>query len=672
LVDELINDTLDKYEIIEHLGHGGMAEVYKAYQAHLDRYVAIKVLHSFLDSEKNFLARFQREAKSVAALRHPNIVRVHDFDYDEERGAYYMVMEFIDGPTLKTRLEELATREERMTLSEAARIVTAIGEALEYAHQQGMIHRDVKPANIMFTSDDEVILTDFGIAKMVGMQELTASGAMVGTPAYTSPELAEGRPVDRRSDIYSLGILLYQLVTGKLPFKAETPIGVILKHIREPLPSPRDFQPNLPVELEQVIVRSLEKNPDYRYQTAAEFVKALRQAVADQEIDLPPPTDTKAIQDSTPTSTSLTPPDTVTIVQTPSPTPTPRPKKRRRLSLLIMAVILLLAGAVSLLSFRERLSGALQNLGLRPTTASTSTPDLEATELAATVGALQATVGAPTTTPTPLPTPTPINPTTTSTPDLTATAIADCIYDVKVIDDEPIRHQILMPGQRFVKRWEVENVGTCAWPQGVELTLVSGIDEDVTAMPVIRPLQVEESTEVEITLKAPEGYGLYTSAWQLSGEAMGSFGEELKLSYRVGPTPTPWPTAMPTATPTPTPTPTPRVTTTPPEPLWMSIPNLIECGTLGKGVISWGTGGGPSEEIRFFYSQVDPEFELSAAYREFTGFPHVLTYFTASGDLDFPVPSACGDGDQGRCGSPEEGFEIVWQKVRFTIEDCPE
>lgn len=671
MADELINETLDKYKIVENLGRGGMAEVFKAYHDHLDRYVAIKVLHSFLDSEENFLARFQREAKAVATLRHPNIVRVHDFDYDEARDAYYMVMEFIDGPSLKDRIEELAAHEERMTLSEAVRIVTAIGEALEYAHQQGMVHRDVKPANIMFTSNDEVILTDFGIAKMVGKQELTASGAMVGTPAYTSPELAEGRPVDNRSDIYSLGILLYQLVTGTLPFKAETPIGVILKHIREPLPSPREIQPDLPVELEQVIVRALEKDPAQRYQTATEFITALRQAVAGQDIDLPPLTDTKAIQDSS--TTPPTTPDSVTVVSTPPPaqadqTPVTTPQKQHWLIwMLPITVLLLLIGTATLLFSGGYLEGLLTDPPeLSPTIVYTPTPDLDATELAATVGALQATVNAPTSTPTPTPTPTPVNPTDTPTPDLTATAMADCVYDLEVINDTPIS-RILRPGQRFVKQWEVRNVGTCAWPDDVELTIMDGNDENVIAVPVINPLGVEESTTIEITLRAPEDYGSYTDSWQLQGrETVDPFGEKLEVTYRVGATPTPWPTATPTTTPT------PEVTPTPTEPLWMSIPGLIECGSFGKGVVSWGAGGGPSEELRYFYSQVDPEFELSAPYHEFQGFPIVVTYFTASGDLTFPVPPECGDGNQGKCGSLEEGFEIVWRKVSFTTQDCPE
>ena len=189
----LIGQTFGKYRISEHLGSGGMSEVYKAYQPGLDRYVAIKVLHSFLAQEEDFLARFQREAKFAAMLRHPNIVQVYDFDLDNETNSYYMVMEFIDGPSLKARLQKMAKKGQMMAMEESVRIVTAIANALDYAHQRGMVHRDIKPANTMFSKEGEPNLTDFGIAKMVDVAGLTASGAMVGTPAYMAPEQGMGQ-----------------------------------------------------------------------------------------------------------------------------------------------------------------------------------------------------------------------------------------------------------------------------------------------------------------------------------------------------------------------------------------------------------------------------------------------------------------------------------------------
>ncbi|MBI5566514.1 MAG: protein kinase, partial [Chloroflexi bacterium] len=255
---------------------GGMAEVYKAHQASLDRYVAIKLMHPFLADEKEFLARFEREAKVVATLRHPNIVQVYDFDADQ--GVYFMVMEFISGETLKARLQALEARGEWVSLDDAVRIVLAVGSALKYAHERSMVHRDVKPANVMITTEGQVILTDFGIAKIVSTANLTASGAMVGTPSYMAPEQGMGQPGDERSDIYSLGVMLYQLVLGRLPFDADTPLAVVLKHINEPLPLPRLLKPDLSDALNAVILKSLAKDPNDRYQKVTEMLADLRRA----------------------------------------------------------------------------------------------------------------------------------------------------------------------------------------------------------------------------------------------------------------------------------------------------------------------------------------------------------------------------------------------------------
>jgi tRNA A-37 threonylcarbamoyl transferase component Bud32 len=275
--DPLIGQTIGKYRIVEHLGRGGMAEVYKAYQPNLDRYVAVKRMHAFLSDEKEFLARFEREAKVVATLRHPNIVQVYDFDV--EGGVYYMVMEYINGESLKARLQNLEGNGEWVSLDDAARIVLAVGSALKYAHERGMVHRDVKPANVMITLDGQVILTDFGIAKIVSASNLTASGAMVGTPSYMAPEQGMGQPGDERSDIYSLGVMLYQLVVGRLPFDADTPLAVVLKHINDPLPLPKALKPDLSDELDQVIQKTLAKEPDDRYQKVGDLTADLRKAM---------------------------------------------------------------------------------------------------------------------------------------------------------------------------------------------------------------------------------------------------------------------------------------------------------------------------------------------------------------------------------------------------------
>ncbi len=278
-IQGLAGKTLGKYRLVEQLGRGGMAEVYKAYQPGLDRYVAVKVMHSFLSEDKDFLARFQREAKLVASMRHPNIVQVHDFDV--ESGLSYMVMEFIDGDTLKGRLQNLEDKNQWISIDEAVRISLLVGSALKYAHRLGMVHRDVKPANVMIEKQGNVILTDFGIAKIFsggGATQLTATGAMVGTPSYMAPEQGMGQPGDERSDIYSLGIMLYQLVTGRLPYEADTPLAVVLKHINEALPMPRQANPEVPESLERVILKAMAKNPDDRYQHVGEMLNDLKRA----------------------------------------------------------------------------------------------------------------------------------------------------------------------------------------------------------------------------------------------------------------------------------------------------------------------------------------------------------------------------------------------------------
>src|SRR5512139_2672069 len=276
-MQRLAGQTIGRYRIIEQVGHGGMADVYKAYQPSLDRHVAIKVIHPFLADDADFLSRFEREAKVVATLRHPNIVQVYDFDAED--GLYYMVMEFIDGGTLKTLLETLQKRGTLIGQDDAIRIILAVGSALKYAHSRNMVHRDVKPGNVMITGDGHVILTDFGIAKIVSATKLTASGAMVGTPAYMSPEQGRGEPGDERSDIYSLGVMLYQLLAGRLPYDADTPIALVLKHINDPLPLPTALRPDLSPELERVIVKALAKKPEDRYQTVGAMTADLKSAM---------------------------------------------------------------------------------------------------------------------------------------------------------------------------------------------------------------------------------------------------------------------------------------------------------------------------------------------------------------------------------------------------------
>ena len=274
---DLIGKTVGKYRVVARLGRGGMAEVYKAYQPGLDRYVALKVLHSYLADDADFIGRFEREARAVANLRHPNIVQVFDFDVQGE--LYYMAMEFVDGPTLKAELQERSRKGQIFSVEESTRIMGALCDAIDYAHRHGMVHRDLKPANFMLNKEGQVLVLDFGIAKIVGATQYTVTGAVAGTPAYMSPEQGQGQRGDARSDIYSLGVVLYEMVTGRVPFDADTPFAVIMKHISDPLPMPRSINPDLPEAVETVILKALAKNPDDRFQSAIDFGNALRAAV---------------------------------------------------------------------------------------------------------------------------------------------------------------------------------------------------------------------------------------------------------------------------------------------------------------------------------------------------------------------------------------------------------
>jgi serine/threonine protein kinase len=277
--------TLGKYQLREQLGRGGMADVYRAYHPQLDRFVAIKVLRGELVEDEEFLARFQREAKIVAALRHANIVQV--FDADAQDGIYYMVMELLEGDTLKARLTEYRSREAQMPTGEVMRVMLDVLDGLAYAHSEGMIHRDLKPANIMLTKRGQAVITDFGIAQMVGATRYTLSGALMGTLNYMAPEQGMQNQSDARSDLYSLGIVLYEMLTGKPPFDADTPLAILMKHVNEPLPMPPTTGVVIPEPFERVLLKVLSKNPDDRYQTAGEMAQAIRTAAEAAAIQLP-------------------------------------------------------------------------------------------------------------------------------------------------------------------------------------------------------------------------------------------------------------------------------------------------------------------------------------------------------------------------------------------------
>ncbi|MBI9051834.1 MAG: protein kinase [Anaerolineaceae bacterium] len=267
--DALVGQTLGGYRLVDRLGQGGMATVYKAYEPALDRFVAIKVLPQFFANDPGFTSRFRREAKAVAQLNHPNIVPIYSFG--ESSGITYIAMQYVEGDTLKHE------RGEKLDVQAALRLLLPITRALGYAHQRGIIHRDVKPSNVLLNNEGWPLLADFGLAKMAeaSNEKLTGTGVGMGTPTYMSPEQGQGIHVDHRSDIYSLGIMLYKFVTGDVPFHADTPMAIVIKHISASLPLPRHIDPSIPEVVENIILKATAKAPADRFQTAEEMAKAM-------------------------------------------------------------------------------------------------------------------------------------------------------------------------------------------------------------------------------------------------------------------------------------------------------------------------------------------------------------------------------------------------------------
>jgi tRNA A-37 threonylcarbamoyl transferase component Bud32 len=267
----------DRYQIDELLGQGGMSAVYKATDPNLRRVVAVKMIHPHLSDNPEFVSRFEEEATAVAQLRHPNIVQV--FDFNNDNGIYYMVLEFVPGETLQERLKRLNSVDRRLPILDAARFTIDVCEAADFAHKRGMIHRDIKPANVMLNVQAQAILMDFGIAKIVGGQQHTATGAVIGTALYMSPEQIRGERVDQRTDLYSIGVTLFEMVSGKPPYEADSAMTLMMMHLNDPLPNLRQIHPDVPEDLIAVIEKSLAKDAGNRYQSGAEMASALRQVV---------------------------------------------------------------------------------------------------------------------------------------------------------------------------------------------------------------------------------------------------------------------------------------------------------------------------------------------------------------------------------------------------------
>ncbi len=267
----------DRYEILEKIGSGGMAEVFKGKDHKLNRFVAVKVLKDEFVEDKNFVRKFKEEAQAAAALAHPNIVNV--YDVGDEQNIFYIVMELVEGITLKTYIEKKG----RLTVKEATSIAIQVASGLEIAHNNQIVHRDIKPQNIIISREGKVKVTDFGIAKSISSNTNTADA--MGSVHYTSPEQARGGYSDAKSDIYSLGIVMYEMVTGRVPFDGETTVVVAVKHLQEDIVSPRVYASDVPVSLEHIILKCTEKSPDRRYANAAELIADLKQSLLTPDVN---------------------------------------------------------------------------------------------------------------------------------------------------------------------------------------------------------------------------------------------------------------------------------------------------------------------------------------------------------------------------------------------------
>ena len=267
----------DRYEILEKIGTGGMSDVYKAKDHKLNRFVAVKVLKQEFSENANFVSKFRIEAQAAAGLMHPNIVNV--YDVGEEGGIYYIVMELVEGITLKKYIEKKA----RLSVKEAISIAIQVSMGIEAAHNNHIIHRDIKPQNIIISKEGKVKVTDFGIAKAATSNTITSN--VMGSVHYTSPEQARGGYSDEKSDIYSLGITMFEMLTGRVPFNGETTVAIAIKHIQEEMPSPREYVSEIPISVEQIVCKCCQKSPDRRYQSMAELITDLKQSLINPDED---------------------------------------------------------------------------------------------------------------------------------------------------------------------------------------------------------------------------------------------------------------------------------------------------------------------------------------------------------------------------------------------------
>lgn len=357
-----VGENIGPYRIIGQLGHGGMATVYKAYHASLDRYVALKALHQAFNEDATFTARFQREARVVAKLEHPHIVPV--YDYSEHDSRPYLVMKFIEGDTLKARFQKGA-----LTSQEIEQVADSVGSALGYAHQQGVLHRDIKPSNVLLSNEGIMYLADFGLARIAQAGESTlSSDSIMGTPQYISPEQAMGKKdLDAGTDIYSFGVMLYEMVVGQVPFSADTPFSIIHDHIYTALPLPRDVNPNVPEPVQRVLLKALAKERTDRYGTVEDLVKSFKSAWSEAGVPMQGTAITMRPTSLKQEKTKIQSKESIQKSE-----PTKYPEKKRSLSWVgIVGLFLVVCLGFSFVAFRN---GFFRSLLARPTAIAEVTP----------------------------------------------------------------------------------------------------------------------------------------------------------------------------------------------------------------------------------------------------------------------------------------------------------
>jgi eukaryotic-like serine/threonine-protein kinase len=405
------NILLDRYEVGRLLGAGGMAEVFEGRDRLLARRVAIKVLQVQFARDPSFLIRFKREAQAAASLSHPNIVGV--YDTGSEDGTHFIVMEYVDGRTLK----EVIRAEGPLYPERAAEICADVCSALVAAHARGLIHRDIKPGNVMLTPDGKVKVMDFGIARATTSETITQTAAVVGTAQYISPEQAQGQAVDYRSDLYSLGCCLYEMLTGTVPFTGATPVAIAYRHVREDPTPPRMLNADVPAPLEAICLKAMAKLPDNRYQTAAEFQSDLERFRNGQPVQATPLLDSAATTQAIPRGDGGA--DPTAMLGGAADYAEPYEEERRTsVGWIVVSVLaLLLVGAAAFFITRALTSADTPTATTVATTATTQAPT---TTEAPTTTQQQTTTTEPPTTTTEPPTTTTEPPTTTTEPPTTS------------------------------------------------------------------------------------------------------------------------------------------------------------------------------------------------------------------------------------------------------------